>query len=78
MPNELQFAVDIVLISQNKEELAEMMTNLFEECKTSRLKANKEKTKIMTNMNEIHFNLNGKNKEKFQQEYQKLGMFFQG
>ena len=61
MLNELRFADDIVLVSQDKQELAGMMTYLFEECKISGLKANMEKTKIMNNTKETFFDLNENN-----------------
>ena len=75
MLNEIRFADDVVLISQNKQELADMMTNLFEECKISGLKANMEKTKILTNTSETSFDLNG-NKIEIVEEFKYLGSVF--
>jgi hypothetical protein len=70
--NELRFADDVVLISQDKEDLLKMMESLFDACKKSGLKANIEKTKIMSNTNETLFTIDGKNIEKVE-DYKYLG-----
>lgn len=57
--NELRFADDVVLISQEKNELLSMMKELFDEAEKAGLKANVEKTKIMNNAGEKSFILDG-------------------
>lgn len=47
--NNLRFADDIVLISNDAEELQQMVSELQEECAKVGLEANEDKTKVMTN-----------------------------
>lgn len=48
--NQLSFADDIVLISDNMKNMSEMMNELYEKAKIYGLEINFEKTKIMTNI----------------------------
>jgi Reverse transcriptase (RNA-dependent DNA polymerase) len=73
--SELRFADDIVLISERKEDLLEMMEELFEEsCKVG-LRPNIGKTQIMCNTDDRTFKLNGMDIQRTE-DYKYLGSIF--
>ena len=69
---ELRFADDVVLISHSKSEILEMMEKLFDESKKAGLMINENKTKILSNIEDYNYSINGKNIERVS-EFKYLG-----
>jgi hypothetical protein len=56
---ELRFADDVVLISDNEQNIASMMSDVFQESKVAGLSPNVEKTKIFSNTGVVEILVNG-------------------